>query len=427
MEDIYDVIIAGAGFAGVSVASRIRELQPEWSVALIDKEPRPGGRLLSMARPQNIWPYGFNALNPALFEWLDQSLKQSPEADDLPRYVRGQLQSMGVLAAGKISEVPLDEAFSQAGGRAVAGAAAARDWTLVDELMAKVEEGKKLDQPLSQSWGGTRKSPSAIALEHLTRLWGIPDLWSVSNAVLKQRAEEFSATKTIGDWDQALAAVLNASAAGSRLDTRFETRILSADYQDEVWTVVTTQGALKSRRLVVAQNPWDALLWLPKNHWPAKLMSIPNKTKPASAVLLCEEIVQPDPEMTLPDFILIPAENVQAIVGQDGSLCFQATLNYELTLQAPAVVKAVKRLRRARKKLVAAFPKLQLEGDHIALVPVAWSQPLAANDRRLLDKLDMTKCQSAHLVFCGDAYGQSTQADQNLMSSVRLACESLCE
>lgn len=426
MKKIHDVIVAGAGCSGVIATSRLHEMAPDWSIALVDKEIRPGGRLLSSDHSENVWTLGLNTMSPALCEWLDQALKTNPDADDLPRFVRGQRRRLGVLSAGNISEVELEQSLSKNAGRAIAGAAAARDWTLVDELLARVQEGKRTDQALGQSWGGTRKSPSAIALEHLARLWGIPDMWQVSNEVLVQRAQEFQDCVMIGDWDKALTAILSRASEAGSLESFFEARILGAEYQDGIWSLATTKGEIKGHRLVVAQNPWDALLWLPKNLWPSRLVAIPSKSKPASAVLLSEVITTPS-EKDMPEVILVPAENVQVIIEAGRSVCFQATLNYELTLQAPDVVKAVKRLRRARRRLLSSFPDLQLEGDHLALVPVAWSQPLAPSERRSMEKLEMEREQAEHLVFCGDAYGPSIFAEQNLMNSVRSACETLCK
>jgi len=426
MNQVHDVIVAGAGCSGVIAASRLHGLAPDWSIALVDKEVRPGGRLLSSSRHENVWTLGLNTMSQDLCEWLDQALKTNPDADDLPRFVRGERRQLGVLSAGTISEVEVGQVLDKKAGRAVAGAAAARDWTLVDELVARAQEGKKTDQPLGQSWSGTRKSPSAIALEHLARLWGIPDLWAVSNEVLWQRAQEFQANIMIGDWDLALAAVLSRAIESQQLQTFFATHILGADFQDGQWTLATNKGKILGRRLVIAQNPWDALLWVPKNLWPSRLVTMAGKAKPSSAVLLSDEITTPS-VTPMPDVLLIPAEDVQVIIEQGRSICFQATLNFELTLQAPAVVKAVKRLRRARKKLLAAYPDLELAGDHLALIPVAWSQPISPSDRRLLEKMDFDRFQSNHLVFCGDAYGSSLYAEQNLMNSVRSACENLCK
>ena len=103
----------------------------------------------------------------------------------------------------------------------------------------------------------------------------------------------------------------------------------------------------------------------------------------------------------------------------------QATLNFELTLSAPDVVKAVKRLRRARKKLLAAVPDLKTEGDHIALLPVAWSQPLAPNERKIMAKLGDYNFQKKHLAFCGDAYGPHLEGDKNIIGSAMKACDVL--
>ena len=101
----------------------------------------------------------------------------------------------------------------------------------------------------------------------------------------------------------------------------------------------------------------------------------------------------------------------------------QATLNFELTLSAPEVVKAVKRLRRARKKLLAAVPELKVDGDHIALLPVAWGQPLAPNERKVMAKLADFKFQAKHLLFCGDAYGPHLEGDKNIIDSALKACD----
>lgn len=424
MKEIYDVIVAGAGCSGVIAASRAHDLAPDLTIALVDKETRPGGRLLSSKSADQTWTMGLNAISPALSEWLDQALKTNPTADDLPQYIRGRRQRLGVLSAGNVAEIEVAECLDKKAGRAIAGAAAARDWSLVDELLARAQEGKKLDQALAQSWGGTRKSPSAIALEHMARAWGIPELWAVSNQVLLERAQEFQAACLVGDWDQVLTNITQQLAQTGQLQTYFDSRILNADYQDGLWTLATTQGNVQARCLLVAQNPWDALLWLPKNLWPSRLVNMTSKAKPSSAVVLSEEIVKPD-TTDMPDILVIPAENVQVLVEHGRSVCFQATLNFELTLQAPAVVKAVKRLRRARKKLLAAYPDLELAGDHIALVPVAWSQPTSPSDRRLLEKLDLKREQAKHLIFCGDAYGPSMFAEQNLMDSVRCAVETL--
>ena len=66
MDAPYDVIVAGAGFSGVVATSRLNRLRPEWRIALLDKDRRPGARLSSGAQEDNIWSFGLNALNQDL-------------------------------------------------------------------------------------------------------------------------------------------------------------------------------------------------------------------------------------------------------------------------------------------------------------------------------------------------------------------------
>ena len=89
-----------------------------------------------------------------------------------------------------------------------------------------------------------------------------------------------------------------------------------------------------------------------------------------------------------------------------------------MSLVAPDVVKAVKRLKRSHRKLLAAVPEIKTGIEHLSLVPVSWAQSPHNNERKHLDKLKMTSIQKSHLAFCGDAYGQSLDGDANLIDSV---------
>ena len=166
---------------------------------------------------------------------------------------------------------------------------------------------------------------------------------------------------------------------------------------------------------MVATSLWETPGWLPRNHLPKHLANLLTRTKPSSLVVLSESRSE-GLEMDLPDQLLIPAEECQVVV-EGAEVCFQATLDFELTMQAPAVVKAVKRLKRARKKFLDAYPGLGLSGDHIALIPVGWAQ----SDRRYLEKT--ADFQRDHLAFCGDSYGPSILGDENILSSLAAARE----
>ena len=89
------------------------------------------------------------------------------------------------------------------------------------------------------------------------------------------------------------------------------------------------------------------------------------------------------------------------------------------------MVKAVKALKRARKKLQQLHPGAVTETNFIALLPVAWAQSPLHGDRRWLIRLGQKNFNAANLAFCGDAYGPSYDGDANILKSLSSACETL--
>ena len=124
-----------------------------------------------------------------------------------------------------------------------------------------------------------------------------------------------------------------------------------------------------------------------------------------------------DIEKPLPSTVLVPSEKVQVLI-ENSEICYQGTLHHEWSLQAPVVVKAVRRLKRARKKLHNSRPDLVTEGEHLALIPSGWTQPTTVSEFKWQEKLAKHDFQSKSLVFCGDAYGCHTQGDLNVIDSV---------
>lgn len=422
MENQYDIIIAGGGLAGCVAASRLVRDHPEKSILITEKEVQLGGRLKSTNSGVGSWAYGLNGRSQDLVDYLDEELKTMGRSLGISPFKKGSRSKLGILSAGKISEIPLETAFSREGAHAIAGAAAARDWTLVDELMATVEnQPQKADHHFSQLWKGTRKGAAAIVTEHLARLYGIPDVWSMRASDVLSRCQSFSDNQCLYDWEAVCHEFLKDGIAGGQVTLKSQTDIGEAAYENSLWRLSTTSGVFRAPNLIVAQNPWDALWWFPKNYWPKDLLPVPIKTKPISAVLLTQKIISYSP---LPDIILVPAESVQIFIDRD-SICVQATLNYESTLVAPEVVKAIRRLKRAQKKLLAAHDSLEVVGEHIALRPVAWSTPLAPSERRITSKMTEYKWQAETLSFCGDSYGPNMQGERNMIDSLKSLCRAL--
>jgi hypothetical protein len=416
--DSYDVLIAGAGVAGVLLATRLRNESPDLRIALIEKEPLPGGRLRSSDPGQGFWSYGLNFVSPTLFQNLDLAIKSNPDAEDLGGQQFRRNSKVGVLSAAKIASISTPDLFTAKGARVLGGMAASRDWQNVEDLRAS--SSQRSDQSFSAAWPGNRKSPAAIVLEQMVSVLGIGDLWTVSTKLLFDKIEEFSSQRMIGDWETPILQMIDR--LKDSVDVHFSSQIVGASFEEseKTWIVSTRGGQFCSKRLVITQTPWDALSWLSKKYWPPVLLQFAVKAKPVSVVVLSE--ILPENSLTalsdLPEVVMIPAEGAQLIVSPTGDLCYQTTIDYEVSLQAPDVVKAVKQLKRARKKMQLAVPDLVGVGDHLALVSVAWSQPPAMTDRRLTTRLVDRQINSQELMFCGDSYGRSGHGDVNLLESL---------
>jgi len=420
MTDVLDVLIAGAGTAGILTAARLIHDKPELNIALIEKEQIPGGRIRSVSEEHNLWGYGLSHISKDLVQYWDQTLKLDPESVDISEANVAPLNRIGVLAAAKISELDVNDWFSKKGARAIGGGAAARDWKSIDALSESMASGKKKEQSFQVAWNGTRKSPAGIVIQHMAASFGIPDVWSSSTQALLFRAQQFSSDLMVGDWNAPLETLISRIKNHEHADYHDDCTIIGASYQTEEkhWIVSTRGGTFAAKTLIVAQAPWDALKWLPKSYWPTDLLQLAIKTKPTSVVIL-SELLEPEcmGQVDLPQVTLIPAEGVQIYLLPSGELCYQATIDFETSLQAPDVGKAVRRLKRARKKLKSAVPNLESTGEHIALLSVGWAQPMGFTDQRMRPKMDPKNLNSETLMFCGDAYGSSLSGDQNIIES----------
>ena len=416
----FDVIIAGAGIAGLLTAHRYCTANPDGKVLILEKDSRMGGRLGTIEGDSR--GTGFNAVTPRLYEFWDQAIKHDPEADDLPSMVSDKRSRTAVLMGNKFSEVDTKLLYSDKGARALGGLAAQRQWSEVTKLF---ESECKFDKTFAEVWKSPRKSPATMVLETYAQAFGITNIWDSSPGAIAERGSFYVSEPYTGDWSKALHTLIKKHTDSGQIRILTNARIIDADHDGDAWHVKTAQGHFFGKKLVVSQAPWIASQWLPKKLWPTPLLSVINKTKPVSLVVLSCPIETGDPK-GLAQMIVIPAEGVQATVSPK-EIVFQATIDYELSLQAPDVVKAVKRLKRAHRKLLAAAPELKTGIERVALVPVAWAQSSNMMERKHLDRLKMDSVQDRHLAFCGDAYGQSLNGDDNLIESVISASEAITE
>jgi glycine/D-amino acid oxidase-like deaminating enzyme len=413
----YDVVVAGGGLAGILAVAKVNQINPTARIALVDRNAALGGRCKSSVEEASEWSFGLGALSQELFEYCDTTLKAGLDSEDLHQFDVRPMASVGCLSGPDLKFIDTELFWGPKGARMIGGLAAAKEWDKVEQAIAGDENAEETGaRAFSQTWSGNRKSPAAIVLTHMAHAMGIPDLWSTSGRAFAERARVFQSQLRMGRWTAALEKFCEGLQAAGNLTVLKNSHIGAAFKKDDQWHLTASTGDITAQQLIVAQTPWDALMWLEREHWPTALLNLALKAKPVSMVALTEFVEKP---VDLPDLLIIPAEGVQVVYNRGaGEINFQATIDFEMTLQAPECVKAIRRLRRARKKLSNYCEQLKTRGEHISLLPVSWAQPVQATDRKWFKKLGKTNMNSKDLYFCGDGYGNSYNGDANTIQSL---------
>lgn len=413
MTDSRVVIIAGSGLAGLLTLARLSREKPEWNFIVIEREPWHGGRMRPSLAAEGSRSCGLQSASTDLLQFTLDTLQK----DNANQVVR-PMRSLGVMTGQKIQELAFEELTTSALAKAIAGGPGAKDWAKVEELLA---QDPMSEDALNQLWKHDKKSAALVVLEQLAHFWGVPELSGSSIRPLQSGYRAAKQGLWTGRWDLLFDDMLANLRAENRLQLVTRAQIMAANYENKTWTLSTTQGDFQGTKLHVAQSPWEAILWLPKDNWPSRLINIASKTKPVSLVMLSEI----NDFAGLPDLLFVTAEDTQ-VLSLDGQIVYQTPINYELTVQAPAVGKAVKRLKRARKKLVQMHPDIGPDGaETLALLTVGWSHSIHPPEYKWFEKLDAAHIQKPHLTFAGDSIGAETTGDRNLIQSVNDATESL--
>lgn len=416
-ENSYDIAIVGGGLAGVLVANRLHS-SFKGSVILLDSHPSLGGKARPSSWDTRQWSPNSGFMSEKLYQFLANLLQSDPSLESkedlsfkpasLALFVQNKILPIKSLSS-KESKIP----------KTLGGLAAQKQWlNLWDKIFGPLQDNEHL---LSKSLHLTHKDSLAATLKLISYSCGLSSWLSSSPKAMDERCQYID---SLGSTDifEDLSSLFSTEESDCQFTLGFEEQVISAVKEDSFWFVKTNKQKLKAKRLIIAHSPWEALGWLDRKELPQKLLQMTLRSKPTSVVCLTKKI-KTDCE-GLYDRMIIGSESV-VMKKSYGNLCFTYSLDYESSINATEVTKAIKALRRAALKITKFFPELELEEESIALHPVAWGQSAQAKDKSYVEKLGDYDFFREDLLFCGESYGTSYRPDENIIKSV-LACASYC-
>ena len=421
----YHMIIAGVGLAGILFAAKYLSQYPGHRILLLDKEPVTGGKLADHSlesgantKKKSFYPPGLTMISPRLFDYMQHSLYDLSGEKDPALPALQPLEKASILTAGHFSDFSWNDWRSNESFRIFGGNAALREW---ESFISLISEGlSEKDQNFSRLWQAGKKSAAIYALKSFLPFCGIPDPLKATPQAISVRYKSLQDGYYAGPWSMLRASNLNKLLKGA--DIKTSCRVVEARFENSRWALDTSKGSYFGGALVVAQHPSEALVWLDQHACPPPILLAGLKTRPASVVILNLT----GPRLNLPTTpCFIPAEECYGLQTSEGSATLHTVIDYERSLDAPSVVKAIRRLRRAAKKLEKAAPEFSIGHEHLALAPVGWSYSGSPGEKKILEQLDPNNIQSRQLLFCGEAYGPSWNPDENLIRSVTSACNTL--
>ncbi|MCB9229648.1 MAG: NAD(P)/FAD-dependent oxidoreductase [Deltaproteobacteria bacterium] len=425
IKDHYNLVVAGAGLAGILFAARYCSASSSSGrILLLDKEPVTGGRLASGLPEEkqatdgsSFYPSGLSLITPCLFDEMICTLAARPEQDDSGSDIWQPLRNVSVLTGQRHMLFSWDQWGKEESVRIFGTGAAVKEWPLFEELLQCVKEQQK-DQSFARAWKHGQKSAAVCALSAFLPFCGIPEPLKASVLALTERYQRMLGGFYKGPWT-----ILEKQSLERQfpsLEIRTACPLVQAQYQDGLWYLETGEGLYTTPQLVAAQHPLELPGWLDQSMIPVPVLHAALRSRPASVVTLTLK----GQDLELPaDLTFIPSEGCYALNFSKNTIILHALINYEQSLDAPSVVKAIRRLRRAGKKLVSSLSGAIMEHEHLALASVGWSCSALPGDRKMKEALDADDIQARHLLFCGEAYGSSWNPDENLIRSVASACQ----
>lgn len=173
------------------------------------------------------------------------------------------------------------------------------------------------------------------------------------------------------------------------------------------------------QKLIFTIPPYNLRMLIAKEHLSSELSRFINKVQPTS--LICLELHNFKEKLLddmsshfhISDRFYFPVEGGQAYVTSDGRLIASLELDYETSLQAPAVREALTRLRRSMRRILkpefadelkkGAFIRKTEAFEKIILLPIAYNLPFHIQNSPLPALSDVS-CNFKNIYIAGDYF-----------------------
>lgn len=422
-----DVVIVGGGIAGVLTAYRLASLRPGVHIRLVEKAKVLGGRLVAtQEHPEHgrVWGGGLNGISAKLCEHIKDLYPELGE-----HMVSNGKNRLSWMTGGKVIDFTSDQVFAEKAWKKLASLSTAKEWESKVQPLLEVD-GEKTSvsyETMKKAAGLKKKAPLTTVLQKWVKPYGMVDILETSQAAFIDAVDKLQNGLHYPDWNRFFDAVCEQDFFRKAVTIEFGSQVYSTQKTEAGWKVETNQSEIETDCLVVTPPCWTLLDWLEKDNIPTDLLKYILKTKPISAVVLTfhlENLIKEDLDAW---HVWVSAEDVIARFTHANELVLQVPIDFEKSLDAPLVVKAVKALRRAANKLAKhlELDTFEIDDGHLSLIPAAWSTPNQAADQKLMKKLTRETICASNIFFCGDSYGSSVDAETNLQTSVLAVSDSL--
>lgn len=427
-----DVGIVGAGLSGILTALRLAHSFPQKKIVLLEMGKKIGGRGRLVRFSGELSGGGMSLVTGELVDFIQRTLQPVMDTSNVCDGSVLPVKKASVVQQQKLKVCSWNDYFSEAGLKSFCGRDIARLWIEFEAKICQIPVEQR-DAPLSKFWSESKKHPALRPLEQWLHPLGFSDdllTWAVR--CLLERLDYMRSIHGRLLWERFESVLNDCEGVLDNLLIRRESQVLSAQRNpDSGWSLRGQGFELNCGYLVSAVHPRLLTDWIDVSELPRPIVQQSIKVPPTSMVMITQTMPEliglwesETPNFTDQTWVL--AENTTFQPQEDGLGCLKTWVDFEQSLEAPSVVKAIRRLRRAREKLSKSLDlgSPVTSQEHIALIPVAFSGGSSPAVSRLNQYLGLE--QAVHgkgLSFCSDALGVGLSSDKNIVASVVRVCD----